>query len=159
MTGFTNILHPTDFSESSQLACAKAVDLARQCGAKLTVIHVYVEPLMSEGFAYVPDIRPELEEQLARVAEDQPFAEIGRVLRVGIPAETIVDYAKEHNCDLIVIGTHGRTGLTHVLMGSVAEKVVRLAECPVMVVGLRTAEKAKPISPIEHRSKRPVVIV
>jgi nucleotide-binding universal stress UspA family protein len=80
------------------------------------------------------------------------------VLRVGTPAEAIVDYARDHNCDLIVIGTHGRTGLTHMLMGSVAEKVVRLAECPVMVVGLRTAEKARPVRD-EHKSDRSVAVV
>ena len=158
MTGFTHILHATDFSESSELASAKAVDLARQCGAKLTVIHAYAEPLMAEGFAYVPDIRPELEEHLARVAQGEPNVEIERALLVGSPAETIVDYAREHNCDLIVTGTHGRTGLTHMLMGSVAEKVVRLAECPVMVVGMRTAKKARPVRG-EHKSDRSVVVV
>jgi nucleotide-binding universal stress UspA family protein len=158
MTGFTHILHATDFSESSELALARAVDLARQCGAKLTLIHAYVGPLMSEGFAYVPDIRPELEERLAKVAEGEPDVEFDRVLRVGTPAEAIVDYARDHNCDLIVIGTHGRTGLTHMLMGSVAEKVVRLAECPVMVVGLRTAEKARPVRD-EHKSDRSVAVV
>jgi nucleotide-binding universal stress UspA family protein len=158
MTGFTHILHATDFSESSERACAKAVDLARQCGAKLTVIHAYVAPFMSEGFAYVPDVRPELEEQLDHVAEGEPNVEIDRVLRVGTPAETIVDYAREHNCDLIVIGTHGRTGLMHVLMGSVAEKVVRLAACPVMVVGMRTAEKSRFVRG-EHKSGRSVVVV
>ena len=69
-----------------------------------------------------------------------------------------MDYAREHNCDLIVTGTHGRTGLTHVLMGSVAEKVVRLAACPVMVVRMRTAEKAQPVRS-EQKSDRSVVVV
>lgn len=158
MTGFTHILFATDFSESSELACARAVDLARQCGAKLTVIHAYAEPLMAEGFAYVPDVRPELEAHLARVAEDEPNVDVKRVLLVGTPAETIVEYAREHECDLIVIGTHGRTGLLHMLMGSVAETVVRLAECPVMVVGSRTGEKPRPLRG-EHKSARSVVVV
>jgi nucleotide-binding universal stress UspA family protein len=158
LTGFTRILHATDFSESSEFACTRAVDLARQCGAKLTVIHAYAEPLMAEGFAYVPDIRPELEERLARIAEGEQNVELERVLEVGTPAETIVDYAREQDCDLIVLGTHGRTGLTHMLMGSVAERVVRLTECPVMVVGLRTAEKTRRVRS-EHKAHRSVVVV
>lgn len=159
MTGFTNILHPSDFSEASQAACDKAVDLARQCGAKLTVLHAYAEPLMAEGFAYVPDLRPELEDALSLVANVGPTPAVERVLRVGIPAETIVEYARRHNCDLIVMGTHGRTGLSHLLMGSVAEKVVRLAPCPVMVV--RQQEPAE--SPLperkEHESAQHVIVV
>jgi nucleotide-binding universal stress UspA family protein len=134
MTGFTNILHPTDFSEPSQAAWEKAVDLARQCGAKVTVLHVYANPLMAEGFAYVPDPRPELEEKLNFVANEELPIAVERELRVGLPAEEIVAYAREHNCDLIVMGTHGRTGLSHLLMGSVASTVVRRAPCPVMVV-------------------------
>ena len=134
MTGFTHVLHPTDFSEASQPACEKAVELARQCGAKLTVLHVYANPLMAEGFAYVPDPRPELEEKLGYVANEELAIVVARELRVGAPAETIVGFAREHNCDLIVMGTHGRTGLSHLLMGSVAEIVVRRAPCPVMVV-------------------------
>jgi nucleotide-binding universal stress UspA family protein len=134
MTVFANILHPTDFSEPSQAACEKAVELARQCGAKLTVLHVYANPLMAEGFAYVPDPRPEFEQRLSTVANVELPIAVERALRVGVPAEQIVEFAREHNCDLVVMGTHGRTGLSHLLVGSVAEHVVRHAPCPVMVV-------------------------
>ena len=159
MSGFTSILHPTDFSETSQIACAKAVELARQCGAKLTILHAYANPMLTEGAWNLPDPRPALEDAISMVATDEPTLEIERVLRNGTPAEEIVEYAKRYNCDLIVMGTHGRTGLSHVLMGSVAEKVIRLASCPVMVVGARTAEKAEPVSPAEQKSKRHVVVV
>jgi universal stress protein A len=134
MTGFTHVLHPTDFSDASQGACERAVELARQCGAKLTVLHVYAHPLMAEGFAHVPDPTPELEERLSYVAHEELPIPVARSLRVGTPAEQIVAFAREHCCDLIVMGTHGRTGLGHLLMGSVAETVVRHAPCPVMVV-------------------------
>ena len=81
MTGFTHVLHPTDFSEASQVACEKAVDLAHQCGAKLTVLHVYANPLMAEGFAYVPDLRPELEEKLGEVANEEIPIAVARELQ------------------------------------------------------------------------------
>ena len=149
MTGFTHVLHPTDFSEASLAACEKAVDLARQCGAKLTVLHVYANPLMAEGFAYVPDPRPELERMLGDVANEELPIAVARELRVGAPAETIVEFAREHNCDLIVMGTHGRTGLSHLLMGSVAENVVRHAPCPVMVV----RPQPKPDQPLPKRTE------
>lgn len=159
MTGFTSILHPTDFSEASRLACERAVELARQCGAKLTILHAYADPTAVAEAWSIPDPRPELEDALSLVAADVPDVAIERVLRVGTPAETIVGYARRHNSGVIVMGTHGRTGLSHLLMGSVAEKVIRLAPCPVMVVGLKSVEKAGPLKPEEHKSGRPVVIV
>lgn len=159
MTGFTSILHPTDFSEASQLACAKALQLARQCGAKLTVLHVYADPTRVPEAWSVRDPRPELEDALSLVAADAPDVSVERALRVGTPAEEIVEYAKRHNCDVIVMGTHGRTGLTHLLMGSVAEKVIRTAPCPVMVVGQQTAEKAEASEPAQRESGRSVMVV
>jgi universal stress protein A len=158
MTGFIHVLHPTDFSDASTVACEKAVDLARQCGAKLTVLHVYANPLMAEGFAYVPDPRPELEEQLRKVGNEQLPIAVDRELRVGVAAEQIVEYAREHHCDLIVMGTHGRTGLSHLLMGSVAESVLRHAPCPVMVV----RPEVKGESPLprqkQHTGKSVVIV-
>ncbi|MBI3466193.1 MAG: universal stress protein [Planctomycetes bacterium] len=159
MAGFTSILHPTDFSEASRLACAKAVELARQCGAKLTILHAYANPLAVEGLWQLPDPRPELEDAMSLVAADEAAVQIERVLRVGAPAEAIVEFAKRHNCDLIVMGTHGRSGLQHLLVGSVAEKVIRLAPCPVMVVRERPAEQKQPPERAENRSTRDVIIV
>ena len=146
MTGFTSILHPTDFSEASRLACERAVELARQCGAKLTVLHVFADPTAAPDAWQIRDPRPELEDALSLVAADAVDVDVDRVLRVGTPSETIIEYARRHNCGVIVMGTHGRTGLSHLLMGSVAEMVIRDATCPVMVVGLKTAEKAEPVA-------------
>ena len=159
MRGFTSILHPTDFSEASQLACVNAVELARQCGAKLTVLHVYPDPTRVPDAWSIHDPRPELEDALGLVAADVPDVPVERLLRVGTPAETIVEYAKRHNCDVIVMGTHGRTGLGHLLMGSVAEKVIRAAPCPVLVVPQHTAKKAEPLEPPRHQPVRPVIVV
>src|SRR5262245_61920619 len=111
MTGFRHILHPTDFSDSSELALAKAVDMARQCKAKLTILHAYGEPMLAEGLAYAPDFRPELEAELQDVAKGETDVEIRRVLRIGTPAEAVNEFARQHECDLIVMGTHGRSGL------------------------------------------------
>ena len=158
MIGFTNILHPTDFSEASQYAGERAVDFAKQCGAKLTVLHAYASPAALEGGFVLPDPVPELEAAIDRVADD-PHVEVERVLRVGTPAETIVEFAERHHCDLIVMGTHGRTGLGHLLMGSTAEKVIRTARCPVMVVSPRAAEPVEPLEPHVTKTKKAVTIV
>ena len=159
MTGFTNILHPTDFSEASELACERAVDLARQCGAKLTLLHAYANPVAVEGGWALPDPRPELEDALSLVANEDQSLAVVRVLRMGTPAESIIEYAREHNCDLIVMGTHGRTGLSHLLMGSVAERVVRFAPCPVMVVRQQAAEEQVQAKRSRHDKSRHVVVV
>jgi nucleotide-binding universal stress UspA family protein len=159
MTGFTHILHPTDFSESSELACAKAVELAKQCGAKLTILHAYANPALVEGAWPIPDPGPELNEALSAVASDEPTVAIERVLRVGTAAEEIVEYARWHDCDLIVMGTHGRTGLWHLLMGSVAEKVIRFAKCPVMVISQHVNEKTEPVPAATRKSTKSVVVV
>ena len=159
MSGFVHILHPTDLSDASQAACDRAIDLARQCGAQLTVLHVYANPLLAEGFAYVPDPRPELEEALSLVANVPGPPAVARVLRVGVPAEAIVEYAREHNCDLVVMGTHGRTGLMHLVMGSVVEKVIRLSSCPVMVVHPQRPEGPALPSRKEHESAQHVIVV
>lgn len=144
MAGFKRILHPTDFSEASQFACAKAVELAKQCGAKLIVLHAFADPVSVEGMWAIPDPRPELEEAMSMIAADEPAIAVERVLRVGTPAEAIIGYAERHKCDLIVMGTHGRSGLSHLLMGSVAEQVIRKAPCPVMVVREGAVEEATP---------------
>ena len=155
MAGFTNILHSTDFSEASGLACEHAVRLARQCGAKLTVLHVYPDPTRVPDAWSIRDPRPELEDVLSRVAAGAADVSVERLLRIGTPAERIVEYARSHHCDLIVMGTHGRTGLKHVLLGSVAEKVIRSAPCPVMVVRQQTDEQTAPRSTTEHNRSGP----
>jgi nucleotide-binding universal stress UspA family protein len=136
------ILHPTDFSDSSAYAFDVACDLARQHQAMLLVLHV-VETLGPENVTYgeaVTQLQPEgyrqrLWEELNRMTPRAPEGITMRhLLTEGDAAEEIRRVAEKHQCDLIVMGTHGRTGLDRLLMGSVAEKVVRLAPCPLLVV-------------------------
>lgn len=136
------ILVPLDFSESSYKSLAYAIALARQFDAKITLLHVVLVTYMAGE--YGPIDLPELEEQLttsARTKIDQVAREKapeglieGTLIRVGPTVHEITNTAKEINADLLIVSTHGYTGLKHVLLGSVAENVVRHAPCPVLVV-------------------------
>lgn len=135
---FQTILHPTDFSEPARYAFELACSLARDHGARLVVL--YVEPpvvVYGEGGGLL--MRPEgyLEEQQQKLRQfrpQDPQIPVERCLVEGDPADEILAAARQGNCDLIVLGTHGRTGLARLLMGSVAEKVLRNASCPVLTV-------------------------
>ncbi len=119
-----NILVATDFSGLATDAVGVAADYARRLGGRLHVLHV----------AW-PDVGPDTRATLERMAHDASGgAGIGAVRSGLIPASEIVRYADEHAIDLIVVGTHGRTGVSRVLLGSVAERVVRTAACPVLTV-------------------------
>ena len=145
-----HILAPTDFSDYSKRALSDALDLAQTFGAKLTLLHV-VEPAPYLGEFTLPtmgeDLLGDLERQasaeLARVLPEAPQAPIAvtRAVIVGSPARTIVATAEATHVDLLVLATHGRTGLSHLLIGSVAERVVRTAPCPVLTIR-PPAEKA-----------------
>lgn len=133
------ILVPTDFSSSSEAAMRAATSLARDNQAKLLIVHVEEPPLAyGAGEFYVGaaalDDTQELAEQLARVVPSDPAIEYEHRLVSGDPAREIVHLAEEEHADLIVMGTHGRTGLIRLLMGSVAESVVRHATCPVFTL-------------------------
>lgn len=145
MIQLQRILLPTDFSEYSAAARKYACAFADQFQAELHLLHVIQDlaPLVPEpGAALAPpiDYLRELEQNAQAMlgrALDAEWAvgkKITRVVRQGPPFLEIIRYAREANIDLIVLGTHGRTGLAHVLMGSVAEKVVRKAPCPVLSV-------------------------
>ncbi len=139
------ILFPTDFSELSKAAEKCACDLADQFGAELHVLHV-----LSDFFLMMPQtaaavmVPPKVLEDVINSAEEEiqkipPTAwasgkPVVRVVQIGSTYDAIVQYAKEHAIGLIVIGTHGRTGLPHVLLGSVAERVVQHAPCSVLTV-------------------------
>ncbi len=146
---FTKIVAATDFSEDSERAIEYAEELARRFGAEITVLHVD-QPLspvmMSPDFGAGVDIGA-----MSRIAEEQRLlaqSEIDKIvarmrdaglkarslLRVGSPFLEIINTSQSENADLIVLGTHGRTGLAHVLMGSVAERVVQKAGCPVLTI-------------------------
>lgn len=144
MKRFKTILLATDFSETSQMAADYALDLARSFDARLVVLHVINEPVDLRGF-YVPHIsfeqlEKEIETGAAQMLESfcrEKLGESGNyetVIVTGVPFEEILKAADEHAADLIVIGTHGRTGLDHLIFGSTAERVVRSASCPVMTI-------------------------
>ncbi len=140
------ILVPTDFSETAYKALAYAKTLATRIGASLHLVHVFKDPYAvaacaPEVYTTVPaemheraleEVRERLLERLD-ADEEQQFRGSRGVIR-GLTAPQIVDYAANQDIDLIVIGTHGRRGVAHLLLGSVAEHVVRTAVCPVLTV-------------------------
>jgi len=145
MKTMRTIFYATDFSQASERALDEAVGLAQQFGAQIWIVHV-IEPVhyvTGEEFA-AADLYTRLEEATERNAAASMEKLIGRLGNLGVkaetlllkgtPAEQIVNAAKERNADLIVIGTHGRTGLSKLFMGSVAGKVVSTADCPVLTV-------------------------
>jgi len=132
------ILHPTDFSDRSQLAFRLACALARDYGARLVLLHVAPIPVLVYGEGVVPpqpdDYLEQLEEELHRLQAPDPSIHVEHRLKEGDPVTEILEVAEETGADLVVMGTHGRTGLGRLLMGSVAEHVVRRASCPVLTV-------------------------
>jgi nucleotide-binding universal stress UspA family protein len=151
MKPFEKILTAIDFSESSDFAFEYALTLARQFQAELTVIHVINEPVDLRGF-YVPHISFEqLEKEIEEGAEKMmatfcqtklgDFTRYTSVIAAGIPYEEILRKADEIGASLIVLGTHGRTGIDHLIFGSTAERVVRSAACPVLTIRLPVSEK------------------
>lgn len=138
---FKTILYPTDYSEPSGIALAYAVALAHAQAARLVVLHA-VETLGPENVTYgeiasrpQPDgYRQRLWNDLHQVRPSLPDVHMEYLLSEADPAEAILRIAEKSQCDLIVMGSHGRGGLKCWLMGSVAEKVVRRARCPVLVV-------------------------
>jgi nucleotide-binding universal stress UspA family protein len=146
MLAIKNILVATDFSACSEIALTYGRALAHQFGARLHVLHA-VEPTLSDGtnaigsVGLIPELQTALDDaERARLedlisADDRRTLQATTILRtLDTPAHAIVEYAQSDKIDLIVIGTHGRHGLAHAVMGSVAERVVRTASCPVLTV-------------------------
>ena len=144
MTRISRIVVPTDFSPASDAALDYARDLARQFGASIDLVHVFDDPFTSgafvgDGTVMMPvELRDALEKHAREQLETRNAAHAGTLpgsstaFLMGAPAKRIVERAKEDKADLIVMGTHGRSGLGHLLIGSVAERVVRTATCPVL---------------------------
>jgi nucleotide-binding universal stress UspA family protein len=132
------ILFPTDFSPASQEAMSWATSLARDSGATLLIMHVEEPPMAYGGGELYIDVqdneREDLRKALVNVVPLDHQVPFEHKLLVGDPATAIVETAENEHADLIVMGTHGRTGLTRLLMGSVAESVVRKAGCPVLTI-------------------------
>lgn len=137
----SHILVPVDFSETSRLAIDYALEVCAKFSAKLTLLHVQRPPVVPGtelGFnyaEYLEHLSSTAADRLRELAGSLP-ASCGVQTKVleGIPWDLIVQYAGESGTDLIVMPTHGRSGLKHLLLGSVAERVVRHAHCPVLVV-------------------------
>jgi nucleotide-binding universal stress UspA family protein len=139
MLTIQKILHPTDLSPLSECAFRLACSLARDHGAKLIVLNVRPPEIVFADSAYVlpPDPQQLWEtwhEELLRLKPPDPSIAVEYLLQEGDPATEILRTAQENGCDLIVMGTHGRTGVRRLLMGSVAEQVLRKSACPVLTV-------------------------
>jgi nucleotide-binding universal stress UspA family protein len=145
-----HILVPHDFSETAENALSFALSLAEKLGSRVTILHVFEPPAYAfpEGPTLTPDIAVQIEKAAATALEGvaarakRPGVETGTELRQGSPWREIDAAAREAHADLIVIGTHGRRGLARALLGSVAEKVVRTAGCPVLTVHAPHAAEA-----------------
>ncbi|HZZ80349.1 MAG TPA: universal stress protein [Gemmataceae bacterium] len=139
MSFVRTILYATDFSDCSKAAFRVACSLARETGARLMVVHVapstvFVAPFVTVPMNPVIDVSDHLRGMLAKTQPSDPFIRVDRHLCEGDPATEIVRLADEAHADLIVLGTHGRSGIGRLLLGSVAEQVLRKATCPVLTV-------------------------
>jgi nucleotide-binding universal stress UspA family protein len=150
MTAFSKILVPVDFSAHSDEAIRVAADFSQRYDASVTLAHVYeiVAYALPDGYvlqtpAQLANLLTEFEKRLSEAKAQAIAAGARRVETVqlqGAPATEIVDYARAQAFDLIVMGTHGRTGLGHALLGSVAERVLRHTPCPVLTVKAKEAQ-------------------
>jgi nucleotide-binding universal stress UspA family protein len=141
---FRHILAPSDFSEYSKKAVASALELAKKFGAKLTILHVvepppypvegYAPPSMSATF--LEDLERQATQDLAQLVPEAEASglEVVRLVVVGTPYRKIIETAEAEQVDLLVMATAGRTGFSHLLLGSIAERVVRTAICPVLTM-------------------------
>jgi nucleotide-binding universal stress UspA family protein len=140
MPKIKKILAPTDFSELSVKGVRYACELAKEIGAELVVMNIV--PLDESNFASKREIdqhKLELDEFL--LARDlNPNLNIRKLVEPGVPSGAIISFAERENCDLIVMSSHGRSGLSRVLVGSVTEQILRKSPCPVLVVPLDSQE-------------------
>jgi nucleotide-binding universal stress UspA family protein len=145
MIDLRRILVPTDFSKSSENALTYALALAEKFGAEVHLLHVVQDLALfiPEAVLPAPPLVPPVEQFAAAAREALEHAIRGRQqagitihpeVAEGVPYEEVLRFAKQRDVDLIVMGTHGHTGLAHVFLGSIAEKVVRRAPCPVLTV-------------------------
>jgi nucleotide-binding universal stress UspA family protein len=148
------ILFPTDYSNGARAAMDHAISLAKDYQAKLILLYVIQDISIAEWYIPSSISAGELIEDMQKSAwqeMDKWFAEVSKQVKDvekmvvrGVPFVEIIQTAKERNADLIVIGTHGRTGIDHMLFGSTAEKVVRKAACPVLTVRIAGKEFKMP---------------
>ena len=148
IVGVKRILVPIDFSEHSKNALQYAIPFAKQFDAELLLVYI-VEPTIypadfSFGQVGIPSLEAEMREKgkesLKRLVKEQVAGEVSArtIIHTGKPFLEIINVAREEKVDLIIIATHGHSGVEHILFGGTAEKVVRKAHCPVLVVRPRT---------------------
>jgi nucleotide-binding universal stress UspA family protein len=164
LRGVKRILVPTDFSAGAERALSVAIDAASLLGAMLEIVYVHNAPsyITAVPFGDPPFLplageeRSSVDAALARMIERARASGVSCLSNTlsGNPAYEIVEYAGRQATDLIVMGTHGRTGLKHVLFGSVAERVVQRAACPVLVVPLADRQE-RPSESVEEAAREP----
>ena len=157
------ILLPTDFSESSDRAVGYAATLAKSLGASVHLIHVLEDPMMVGTAWHAADVTTVRERRyqkgratLAAVASTlhRPADMVSIEVRTGTAADEIVDAAIDYGCDVIIMATHGRSGFSHLVLGSVTEAVIRRAPCPVLAVRQSGAARVhSPESGVENVSR------
>jgi nucleotide-binding universal stress UspA family protein len=150
---FETILMPTDFSPASDHALEYAVLLAQQTGAALHLVYVIAFPTELTAWPETywvelggvrDQLRADAERELTARAASVSGVRVTTEVMDGSPARAIVEVAQARKCQLIVMGTHGRGGFSHLVLGSVAERVVRTASCPVLTVSAATLEAQAP---------------
>lgn len=143
-----HFLVPIDFSPYADQALTEAIELAKPLNARLTLLHVMQYMPLAIGEVppnyyeeYMEDLEADAQQQMraALYRVHQAGLQADSIISQGVPFQSIIDTALDNKADLIVMGTHGRTGIPHALIGSVAEKVVRLAPCPVLVARQKQA--------------------
>ena len=136
MAMIKRILAPTDFSELSANGVRYASQLAKELGSELVIMNIV--PLDESNFASKREIdqhKLELDEFLVD-RDVNPDLNLRKLVEPGVPSGTIISFAERENCDLIVMSSHGRSGLSRLLVGSVTEQILRKSPCPVLVVPL-----------------------
>ena len=144
MTTVTRILVPFDFGEPSVHALELATTFAERFGATIDVLHVVPNPYMADGLGFAAPLPPEFLDNLVSDAEkglatvmtepDRKRFTARLIVKIGDARSEILEHARTEKADLIVMGTHGRGAMAHLVLGSVAERVVRTASCPVLTV-------------------------
>jgi nucleotide-binding universal stress UspA family protein len=132
-----HLLTTTDFSAPATQAVTAAFELAQTFGAKLSLLHVIEVPVYAIEVALpLEDLERDARRELALLLPEAEAAhvDVTRLVAMGVPYQKIVETATAEQVDLIVMATHGRTGLSHLVLGSVAERVVRMAPCPVLTI-------------------------
>ncbi len=141
---FKKILFPTDFSESAIAPVPYVTDLATKYGSKVYVLHVLYDIARASGWhvpsidmeTFYSELRSGAEEELERFTKEHlsGLPEIEKAIKTGMPSEEIVNFVHQNGIDLVIISTHGRSGINRVLFGSTASRVVRQAPCPILTV-------------------------